>query len=309
MTGVRPILLQAVVSEAEQAAVRRAAELLSAGLSKAAGAPCPVDCAFPADLDHLDRTATPAILVTSLLAEVEAVDEPWPVAEQRLRSVYRALAEDGRLIVLVSTVLRHVAADDAETEDGRDRILARRVRIRRLNLLAASLSRETGCFVVDIDRTLADIGAQALRTDYRLAGPYAAGAAAKALALTLLTAGLDDVVPIEVQETARADLVAYQPPRDRAASVKMQPLGVHSVVDRSGRRAQTVVPVRHIVDDSQVDLQIRRLMSGQIGLGGAVSMLLRSIARHGLRGAARRVLGGVARYLKVRVLVSRPGRG
>lgn len=312
MTGSRPILLQAVVSAAEQAAVRRAAEQLSASLGDAAGGPCPVDCAFPPDLDSVNRAAKPTILLTSLLAEVDAAGEPWPATERRLRSIYRALGADGRLIVLVSTVLRHVAPGEASSgaaEEIPDRILARRVRIRRLNLLAADLSRETGCLVIDIDRTLADIGAQALRTDYRLAGPYAAGAAAKAIAMTLLSAGLDDVVPVEVQEAARATIAAFQPPRDRAASVRMQPLGAHGVAERSGRRTQIVVPVRHTVDDSQVDLQLRRLMNGQIGLGAAVAMLMRSIARHGFRSASRRLLAGIARYLKVRILVWRPGRG
>jgi hypothetical protein len=313
MSGVRPILLQAVVSAAEQGAVRDAAEHLSASLSKAAGVPCRVDCAFPPDLDSVDRSAAPAVLVTSLLAEVDRVDEPWAATEQRLLSTYRALTEDGRLTVLVSTVLRHVSRDGVARDGAADTppgpIVARRVRIRRLNLLAAALSHETGCFVIDIDRALADIGAQALRTDYRLAGPFAAGAAAKAVAMTLLSAGLDDVVPVEVQEEARKLIAAFQPPRASTASVKMQPLGVYGVAERSGRRTQIVVPVRHTVDESQVDLQIRRLMSGQIGLGAASAMLMRSMAHHGFRSATRRLIGGIARYLKVRVLVWRPGRG
>lgn len=304
MTGSSPILIQAIVSPAERPAVGHAAEMLSAALSKAAGTACRIDCAFPAAFDQLDRSGKTAVVITSFLGEAAALDEPWQDTENRLRSEYRALCGDGRLLVFVCTVLRHVPADSML-----ERVVARRVRILRLNLLAAELSRETGLFVIDIDRSLADIGALPLQTDYRLTGPYAAAAAAKSIAMTLLSAGLDAFVAVELQEAARDLVSAYQPPCAAAAIPRMRTPGIRGVTERSGRRTQTVVPVRHPVDDGQVDLQIRRLMSGRIGVRGAAAMLARSIGQHGLRSATKRVLGGIVRYLQYRARVLRTNRG
>jgi hypothetical protein len=303
MTGSKPILIQAVVTAAEQAAVRDAAERLSASLSAAAGTAYAVDCVFPTDIDRLDRSGKTSIVITSLLDEVDAVDERWQETEDRLRSTYRNLSEDGRLAVFICTVLRHVAPDAAP-----ELVTARRIRIRRLNLLAAELSRETGCFVIDVDRMLADIGAQPLQTDYRLIGPYAAGAAAKSIAMTLLSAGLDAFVPVEIQDAARDLVAAYQPPRAAAVTIKAKTAGVYSVASRSaGRRTQTVVPVVHIVDESQVDLQLRRLMRGQIGTRRAVAMFIRSVHQRGLRSTVTRSIAGIARYVRNHALPSKQG--
>jgi hypothetical protein len=305
MTASQPIVLQAVVSAAEQAAVRQAAEQLAASLTKVAGATYAVECAFPSTLDAVDRSVRPAILLTSLVGEVDTPGEAWPATEQRLRATYKTLCDDGRLMVFISTVLRQVPTDGPS-----DAAMARRIRIRRLNLLAPELSRETGCFVVDVDRTLADIGAAPLKTDFRLGGPFAAAAAGKSIAMTLLSAGLDDAVPIDVQERARGLIAAYRPPSEATTFGRaMQPLGVHIVAERTGRRAQIVQPVRYLVDDDQVDLQVRRLMSGQIGPGAALGMLLRSVGHHGVRSTAKRTASGIGRYLRGRVLVWRPGRG
>ncbi len=52
-------------------------------------------------------------------------------------------------------------------------------RIRRFNLLAADLSHDTGIYIVDLDRALADRGADALKTDYRLMGEAAASLGAE----------------------------------------------------------------------------------------------------------------------------------
>lgn len=303
MTSSGPILIQAMVSPAEQPAIRQAAEMLSAALSKAAGAAYRIDCAFPAAFDQLHRSGKTAIVITSLLGNATAIDERWQATEDRLRSEYRALCEDGRLLVFICTVLRHVAADSSP-----EQVMARRKRIGKLNLLAAELSRETGLFVIDIDRSLADIGALPLQTDYRLAGPYAAGAVAKSIATTLLSAGLDAFVTVELQEAARDLIAAYEPPRAAAAMPKMRMPGAGGVTERSGRLKQTVVPVRHLVDDSQVDLQIRRLMSGRIGIRGGAAMFVRSIRQHGMRSAAMRVFGGIARYLRHRARISAASR-
>ena len=90
-------------------------------------------------------------------------------------------------------------------------MIARRIRIRQLNLLAAELSQATNLQVIDLDRTLSDIGALTLQTDYRLGGTLAVAAVARCIALTLLTAGLDAHASYEVQEAARAAISAQSP--------------------------------------------------------------------------------------------------
>ena len=112
--------------------------------------------------------------------------EPWPSVERRLRQSYQRLAGTEGAVIFLCTVLRHVTRSE-----GADQAELKRIRIRRLNLLAAELSRETGAYVIDLDRSLADIGASKLQTDYRLNGQYAAEVAAKFMALAVISAGLD----------------------------------------------------------------------------------------------------------------------
>jgi hypothetical protein len=300
MPGSTSLLIQAWVGETEEPAVRAAAALLATHLNAAAGAPHTVRCAFPTGIDTLDRSGETTIIVTSLLRDVDT-DEPWPETERRVRARYLALAEEGTFVVLICTVLRHLPAElpPAQTT-------ARRVRIRRLNLLAAEISRETGFLVVDIDRSLADIGAQPLQTDYRLTGPFGAEAAGKVIAMTVLAAGLDAVASIDHQDAARDRIAAYQPARATEAAPPVEMVGVHRVPSRSrSGRTQIVMPVVHGVDENQVDLQLRRLMQGQIGGRAAAAMLMRSVGQHGWRSTAMRLAAGIARYVRNRALMSR----
>jgi hypothetical protein len=75
-------------------------------------------------------------------------------------------------------------------------------RIQKFNLLAAEVSQDTGACVVDLDRSLADLGGRLLKTDYRLTGAAAAGA--DTVVSTLFRAGLDDYVTEEAQQKAAA---------------------------------------------------------------------------------------------------------
>jgi hypothetical protein len=194
VTAARRLRLEALVTQAERGAVHRGAALLAHGLSAADQAAWAVEYAYPDMI--ADIAAGPAAVVTSLLGEVARFEEPWSAREALLWETYRRLCGDQARPVYVFTVLRHVPASVPQRMD----IL---VRIRRLNLLAALLSHELGLLVVDIDRDLADIGARALATDYRLGGQAAARAAAKSLAMTMLLAGLDEAVPFPLQEAAR----------------------------------------------------------------------------------------------------------
>ena len=98
--------------------------------------------------------------------------------------------------ILLCTIFRHVAdpAPDVAANE--------RERIRRLNLLAIELSHDTGAAVVDFDRVFAHLGARPLATDHTLTGRVAAEVAAHALVANILDAGLDEIVPAEIQERA-----------------------------------------------------------------------------------------------------------
>ena len=116
--------------------------------------------------------------------------------------------------VFLCTILRHVARrPEATGEPTRERILKR---IRRLNLMIAELSQATGVGVIDIDRTLAHIGARALQTDYRLTGSMGAETAGRVIVSALLDTGLDDLVDLDrLNEARRLDAVFETPAHAR----------------------------------------------------------------------------------------------
>src|SRR5271165_6099251 len=201
MTSPVRIPLQAVVDVSERPALEAAAALLSKELSATTGLQIVTDCVFLPTIADLPANGHVAIAITSLLPELENLEEAWPEAEKRLRAAYHSAAQHSDLRLFVITIFRHVAPEEWGEKTAR-----LRVRIARLNLFAAEISRETGCNVIDIDRVLADIGAQALHTDYRLGGAYAVEAVATNIVLTLLSLGLDEYAPYEIQEATRATI-------------------------------------------------------------------------------------------------------
>jgi hypothetical protein len=183
-----------------------------------------------------------------------------------------------------------------------------RVRIARLNLLAAEISRETGCNVIDIDRVLADIGARALQTDYRLAGRYAAEAVAATIALTLLSLGLDEYATYETQETARAAIAAT------SSAWKHQLAPAHEMVRDDlislgvGRRKQRISLVVNTVEEQHVSWLVRGVLMRQISLADAFAKLRRVIRKRGWRESSTTILAGVITLLRDRAdaMRSRP---
>ena len=143
------------------------------------------------------------------------------------------------------------------------------MRIARLNLFAAEISCETGCNVIDVDRALADIGAQVLQTDYRLGGPHAAEAVATNIALTLLSLGLDEYAPYEAQEAARAAIAA------RSSSWKSEMALPQEMVRRDvmslgvGRGKQRVSLVVSTVQGKHVSRLLQGVLTRQISLPDA----------------------------------------
>jgi len=234
MAGEPGFEIHAVVSAAERLAVRHATELLARSLSMASKTAWALSYKFAATIDELELAPGPSIVITSLLHEAGRTDEPWSACETRLRLMYTALCGDSARSVYVCTALRHV---DAAHPARRDTL----VRIRRLNLLAMTLSNEMGLLVADIDRDLAHAGAGTLRTDYRLQGPYAAQFAGKSLAMTMLLAGLDDFAPFETQEAARRIVKAFNPPQPAAGRHRPDRIGSHGYRTDAGGRRQIVM--------------------------------------------------------------------
>jgi hypothetical protein len=299
MTGPE-IILQAAVDDSEQPAFRLAAELLASSLTIAAGHPVTVRSTFIASPDALDRSVADPIVISSLLPEIANYEEPWPQVERRLRAKYEALSGTEGVVIFLCTVLRHVARSE-----GADQAELKRIRIRRLNLLVAELSRETGAYVIDLDRSLADIGASKLQTDYRLNGQYAAEAAAKFIALAVLSAGLDAYISFEAQDAARA-IVAETKLNLIVPAVATPDIIPSNVLKLgAGRRKQVVATVVDTNNDSHAGWLIHLLVTRQFGIGDALTKLKQSVARRGLRASAALVVAAVGQALRSR---SRAGR-
>jgi hypothetical protein len=292
MTGKAHISIAAFVSENEQAAVRLAADHIARALSQAADAPWTCDCVFAPKMETLPRHSEASITIASLLPELQAIEEPWPEAEKRLRTTCATLCKGGAPVFLC-TILRHVGRD-AEP----DAANALMIRIRRLNLLAAEISRETGAYVIDLDRILADIGARRLQTDYRLAGDAAAEMAGHFIALTLVENALDAFVPFEIQDAAREILTSCRPAIATPDSAKPQvTLRKNIMAIGQGRRKQIVSTVSYAVEDNYAGWLVRQVLRGAIGPGEAFQRLVQAVRRRGVRGSFALLAAGLSRQL------------
>jgi hypothetical protein len=284
------------MAPSEHPALEAAARSLSQELSRAAGVPVPVHCAYYASLAELETLDPAAIVITSLLPELDHLAEPWSAMAARLHAAYQRITQNG-VNLFITTILRHVPRGEQA-----DRV---RVRIARLNLFAAEISRATGCNVIDIDRVLADIGARALQTDYRLAGQHAAEAVAATVALTLLSLGLDEYATYEIQETARAAIA------ERSSAWKHQLAPAHEMIREdlislgAGRRKQRISLVVNTVEEQHVSWLVRRVLMRQISLSDALVKLRRAIHKRGWRESSSTILAGVITLLRDRADATR----
>jgi hypothetical protein len=286
------ISINAFVSENERSAVYLAARHLAQALSRTAPEPWSCAAAVKPDMAALLKESDAAIIVTSLLPELEHLEEPWTKTEKRLRATYAALCERGAP-VFICTVLRHVGQDvEAETAE------ALIVRIRRLNLLAAEISRESGAYVIDLDRVLGDVGARRLQTDYRLAGDAAAEMAGHFMALTVLGNAPDELVTFQVQEAAREILVASRPAVAASEGAKAVTAKQELRAIGHGRRKQIVLPVVYTERDVYVGWFMRQVLHGKIGPGEVFERLLRAFRQHGFFGTAGLLVTSLTRQLQ-----------
>ena len=196
-----PLLLQAVVAPSEDRAVISAAEQLVSSLNRAWPSP-----AWRADV-AVERPGKPirplqgaTALLLSLLTEAEHADEPISRTAARWNAIIQSLGTTN-VPVYVLTIFRHVPD---RARDGRPTQLLERIRM--LNRMAIDLSHGHGLGVIDIDRAFSHLGAQRLKTDWRMGGSTATEAAGHVMAWSLLSHGLDHAVDPGVQQKARNSL-------------------------------------------------------------------------------------------------------
>jgi hypothetical protein len=273
-----------MVSAAERAAVDRACGDIARALGEASGTPWECNCRFVQEPTDLQNADAGSILVTSLVLEVDT-PELWEDAEPRLRKLYAGLCERGDP-VFICTVLRHTGAGEPALA------LSRRIRIRRLNLLAADISREHGAFVIDIDRRLADVGARRLGTDYRLQGAATADLAGNAIAMEIVLNGLGTLASFDVQDRARDVLAQY---KSAVALPEIKPKNLMAM--GQGRRKQIVTTIIDPDQEAHVGWLIQQVLKRQITPREASNRLLQAIRRRGARESLAVLASGVVRLI------------
>jgi hypothetical protein len=276
------IPIRALVHGNERSAITAMARALQERLTQAASGPATVTCSFAESFADLQKPHEPSIVITSLLLEAGNYQDDWADVEGRLRTRYAALAEDAASVVFVTTVFRHISEGDAAQRE------LLRLRIRRLNRLAADLSREYGIMVIDLDRDLADIGGRRLQTDYRLGGEHAEQMTARSMARAIVSAGLDNYVPfelqIQVQEALAVEQVSF------AAPVMTEVVPSNALVMKSGRKKQVVQTIVSTSSESHAGWLFYLLLSGKISFKDAFLKLRGSVARRGLRASIMMIL-------------------
>lgn len=266
----------AAATDAENAALRLVMARFSACLAEF-GANAP-------EFKVMDQTSSapsqpPNIILSSLLSEAVGDDQTtWNETEARIRQRYQPVSKTGPRQYLC-TVFRHVPPDAPPSL---------RLRIRKLNLLAAELSRATGIFVVDVDRSLADVGARAYATDFRLGGLYATEAVAREIAATLLGTGFDAALPREARDKLKAMMADWQPSHAPVVdfSAAFRPSGPDG--RSSGQFATKEAQAADFLDQA---------LRGKLQPGEVLGTARKVIKRDGLAGFARLAWQGVRKTI------------
>jgi hypothetical protein len=296
MTDPVTVTVKALVDGGERSAVSQAAALLESSLSAAAGGPVTVKCEFADTLSALNPTGEACVVIASLLPEVANYQQPWADVADRLSKAFGTLASVESAPVFLCTVFRHVPPSEADAQP-------RLIRIRRLNLLAAELSRATGLFVIDLDRCLSDIGGAKVEADYRLQGPSAAKVVGREMALAIVSAGLDAYVPFEVQDAAKLTLT--ETGLGLTASKATDALPSNVLALGSGRRKQVVATVVDTDEEGHVGWLFHLLLTGRLSPKEAAAKLFQSIANRGVKASSAMVFGAIWQRLSGRPRMGR----
>ena len=123
--------------------------------------------------------------------------------KKRWRDQIETFRGEGCVEIFLMTIFPYISKSERAADP--EGALRHVEKIRRLNMLAIELSHETGVSIIDIGRWFSAIGANLLKTDYRLGGPQAQWAAAEFTVATVLEAGLDPYfdAPPQVNGAAR----------------------------------------------------------------------------------------------------------
>jgi hypothetical protein len=285
------ISIKSVVGDNEWAPFGLAAKLLQDNLSTAVGETISVHCQFEPSVESLNGVDKGTIVIVSMLPEVANFREPWTSVEARWRERCRALMSADGAVVFLCTVFRWVPFDDAAAS-------SRLKRIRCLNLMAAELSRETGVFVIDLDRDLADIGAVQLQTDYRLGGQRVVDFVASSIALAVVSMGLSEDIPLDIQEVAKLAIAEARPSPGGDVMTEVKPSNV--IAMGGGRRKQIVASVVDTNSERHVGRLFRLLFTGKFSFGEALAKLRGSIARRGLWSSSLMMFAAIRHAMRGR---------
>ncbi len=140
-------------------------------------------------------------------------------------------------------------------------------------------------------------GARNLETDYLLTGSYGQEAAAKFIALGILSAGLDAYVPFEIQDAARTAILgsAVRTVEPSAVSAELQPSNI--VLLGADRHKQAVKMIVDTNKENHAGRLMELMLSRQFGLGEAFEKAprlggpTRTVAEHrdGVCGGSPRI--------------------
>jgi hypothetical protein len=252
-----PLRIDAVLYDVEREALLNGLYDLRQCLAEELKQEFPIELHFHSSLSAIKPCTAPRLVITSLLPEITAIQEPLPAVEKRLREVYSGLLRDGFSQIFLCTVFRRVGGS---VEDNEQEGVTRIERIRQLNFLAARLSNELNINIIDFDRSFAHIGGRELGADFRLQGPAALLAAKQVITSTLFAAGLDDFCAPELQEKAK---LLYERRRARLVRSVQHDLLPETLafgladLERSGQR-YALVPARRTLGDLWWNLKRRR---------------------------------------------------
>jgi len=286
MTGPRTLCIVAAVSGREAQVVEDAASRLCICLGEADQAAWTLDIEIAPDRRSLQSASPDAICIISLASLLADLETPWTTVEAQLQADIEALSALDRCVVLL-TVLRYIEPGPDRSEDQR-----RLHRLRQLNLLAAKLSQTFSVLVADLDRDLADVGALALSTDYRLGGAAAVEMAGWTLAACILANALDGLATYDVQDAALAANLGRKP-----VAMAVEVAMLDNVVQLGrGRRRQRVATVTIEVQRDHAHKLITQVMKGQMALPEALSRISRALRRRGPLETAQLLMSAISRH-------------
>ena len=193
MTTAAPFSIVAAFTKHEMGTIRAAAEQLAQCMSGAAGESLRVRV----HSIERDAAAIPAgnLFLASLAQDVQS-DESLESVEKAWRTRLARVGDAGIDRVVLCTLFRCVAQGPH-----REKTLER---IRRLNQLVVTLSRDLDCEVADVDRLLALCGGRLIGADYRCLGQRAGRLAGQAITAAILDGEMYGYLEPEAQQRAIA---------------------------------------------------------------------------------------------------------